>query len=316
VTGAAAGPGPRLRYHPVIRCEGEGYWEVEMKAALSHLLLIVPALACDPGMRRAEAEQAEPKPMVAAAAAKAEQPAVELPLAEKGGSASAGGLTITAHNVLNPERAATEKENYWIQYQVYGEITNDTNETLETVSGRITFHDASGKMLGIDSIGTAVKQDVGDDTPGETIYASVHFVKPGQTVPFHFMRNLAAIKGEVASHELHTRYGEPAADPPDALAVGVKESFEGDQFMRKRMFEGTIRNDGNGGCRAPAFVVAFLDDAGKIASMESWDASDDLQKTLATGETIDFRGGAFVTGDKAWRENAPVKTWVNCQPLY
>lgn len=290
-----------------------------MKAPLSVLLIIVPALACDPGMREAEPEQAEPKPMSAAAASRVEAPAVEFPLAAADSSstkASGGGLTITAHNVINPERAATDKENYWIQYQVYGEITNDTNETLETVSGRITFHDASGKMLGIDSIGTAVKQDVGDSTPGETIYASVHFVKPGQTVPFHFMRNLAAIKGEVASHELHTRGGRPAADPPEAVAVGVKESFEGDQYMRKRMFEGTIRNDGNGGCRSPAFVVAFLDDAGKIASMESWDASDDLQKTIAKGETIDFRGGAFVTGDDAWRENARIKTWVNCQPVY
>src|SRR5687768_13244623 len=103
-----------------------------MKAPLSVLLIIVPALACDPGMREAEAEQAEPKPMSAAAASRVEAPAVEFPLAAAGSSstrASGGGLTITAHNVINPERAATDKENYWIQYQVYGEITNATNET-------------------------------------------------------------------------------------------------------------------------------------------------------------------------------------------
>jgi hypothetical protein len=96
----------------------------------------------------------------------------------------------------------------------------------------------------------------------------------------------------------------------------VKDAIEGDGFAKKRVFSGTIRNDGEGGCRAPAFVVAFLDDAGKIASLDRIDASDDLGKVLGKGESIAFSGRSFVTDESAMRERAPVKTWVDCQPIY
>ena len=44
---------------------------------------------------------------------------------------------------------------------------------------------------------------------------------------------------------------------------------------------------------------------------------DDLQKTLAKGETIAFSGGVYVKGDDmGWRETAKVKTYVDCQPIY
>ena len=229
----------------------------------------------------------------------------------------ANGLSVVTHKVVAPKRTGDPKEDYWTQYQVWGEITNHSSEVMESVSGTITFHDASGAMIGIDSIGTAIKQDFGDASPGETVRGEVHFVQPGQTVPFHFLRNLDAIKGDIASHRLVPRRGTPVSGPsPKGVATDVKERFEGEGFSRKRMFEGTIRNDGEGGCRAPAFVVAFLDDAGKVAHVDSFDASDDLQKILARGETIAFSGGVYVTDENAWREKAAVKTFVNCQPIY
>jgi hypothetical protein len=226
------------------------------------------------------------------------------------------GISIVTHKTIAPKRTGDSKEDYWTQYRVWGEITNHSSEVMEMVTGTITFHDASGAMIGIDSIGTAVKEDVGDTSPGETILASVHFVEPGQTVPFDFTRNLDAIKGEIASHRLYPRSGMPATNPPKGVAVDVSESFEGEDFSRKRMFKGTIRNDGEGSCRAPAFVVAFLDTAGKVAHIDSFDASDDLQKLLAKGESIAFSGGVYVTGEDAWRETARVKTFVDCQPIY
>jgi hypothetical protein len=229
-----------------------------------------------------------------------------------------GGLSVVTHTVIAPARTGNSKEDYWTQYQVWGEITNHSSEVMEAVSGNITFLDASGALIGIESIGTAIKQDFGDASPGETVLGSVHFVQPGQTVPFHFLRNLDAIKGDVASHRLIPRRGTAASGPtPKGVAVDVKERFEGDGFHRRRMFEGTIRNDGEGGCRAPAFVVAFLDDAGKVAHIDSFDATDDLQKMLAKGETIAFSGGVYIKGDDmGWRETAKVKTYVDCQPIY
>jgi hypothetical protein len=225
---------------------------------------------------------------------------------------------VVTHKVIAPARTGDKKEDYWTQYQVWGEITNHSTEVMEAVSGNLTFLDASGALIDIESIGTAVKQDLGDASPGETVFGAVHFVQPGQTVPFHFLRNLDAIKGDVASHRLIPRRGTAADGPtPKGVAVDVKERFDGEGFHRKRMFEGTIRNDGEGGCRAPAFVVAFLDDAGKVADLESFDATDDLQKILAKGETIAFSGGVYIKGDDiAWRETAKVKTYVDCQPIY
>lgn len=262
----------------------------------------------------AVAPRAAAVPAVAAAPAPLAAPDGAAPVAE---GVVANGLSIVTHKVLAPKRTGDSKEDYWTQYQVWGEITNHSSEVMEAVTGTITFHDAAGAMIGIDSIGTAVKQDVGDDSPGETILGSVHFVQPGQTVPFHFMRNLDAIKGDIASHRVTPRRGTPVSGAaPKAVAVDVKERFEGEGFSRKRMFEATIRNDGEGGCRAPSLVVAFLDDAGKIAHVDAFDASDDLQKVLAKGETIAVSGGVYVTGDDAWREKAAVRTFVDCQPIY
>lgn len=240
--------------------------------------------------------------------------AVAAPVAEGG---VVDGLSIVTHTVIAPTRTGDAKEDYWTQYQVWGEITNHSSQVMESVTGNITFYDAAGAPIGIDSIGTAVKADVGDRSPGETVLAEVAYVQPGQTVPFHFMRNLAAIKGEIASHRLVPRRGTPATGPaPKVVAVDVRERVEGDGPSRKRLFEGTIRNDGEGGCRSPSAVLSFHDAAGKVAHIASFDASDDLQKVIGPGETIAFAGSVYVTGDDAWRETATIKTYASCLPIY
>jgi hypothetical protein len=257
-------------------------------------------------------------PTVAGDPAPAAEPAAAPVAAAAAEGAVVGGLSVVTHKVIAPARTGNSKEDYWTQYEVWGEITNHSTEVMEAVSGNLTFLDASGALIGIESIGTAIKQDLGDASPGETVFGAVHFVQPGQTVPFYFLRNLAAIKGDVASHRLIPRRGTAASGPtPRGVAVDVKEGLDGEGFHQRRMFEGTIRNDGEGGCRAPAFVVAFLDDAGKVAHIDSFDATDDLHKTLAKGETIAFSGGVYIKGDDmGWRETAKVKTYVDCQPIY
>jgi hypothetical protein len=266
----------------------------------------------------AAAEAGEPVPAVAAPVpAPAGTPVALGSAAAMAEGAVVDGLSIVTHTVIAPKRTGDSKEDYWTQYQVWGELTNHSSEVMESISGTITFHDAAGAMIGIDSIGTAIKQDFGDTSPGETILAAVSFVQPGQTVPFHFTRNLDAIKGDIASHRVTPRRATRATGPtPKGVAVDVKERFEGEGFHRKRIFEGTIRNDGEGGCRSPEFVAAFLDAAGKVAHVARFDASDDLQQMLAKGESMPFSGGVYVTGDDAWRETAAVKTYVSCRPIY
>lgn len=227
-----------------------------------------------------------------------------------------GSLGFEVHTIIAPERTNNPSEDYWRPYEVYGLITNRSDQIYEMVSGNFTFYDASGRMLGIDSIGTAVKSDAGDTSPGESVYAEVHYIRPGQRVPFHFMRNLSAFDGAIARHVLGPHRVTPTDDPPNGLAVSVTESLEGDEFSRKRVFVGSIRNAGRGGCRSPAFVAAFLDDKGRIAALDSQDASDDLTFVLAAGQSLPFWAAFSVTLDDAWQASAKVLTWVDCEPVY
>ena len=96
-------------------------------------------------------------------------------------SAAPAPVKIELHTTIQPQRTGVREEDYWIQFQAYGLITNTSTETLEAATATITFHDADGDLLAVDSIGTAVKADVGDLTPGETILAEVGFVAPGQS---------------------------------------------------------------------------------------------------------------------------------------
>jgi hypothetical protein len=231
--------------------------------------------------------------------------------------ASAGGLTVSAHAYVNPPRTGTHKEDYWTQLQLWGEITNETSDVLETASARVFFYDTAGKEIGIDSIGTASQKDAGDHEGGERFYAEVRFIEPGGSVPFHFMRNLDAIKGEVASIELRAGTANRASGPvPKPVVVDLVDAVVGEKGLEKRTFKGKIRNDGDGPCRAPDLVLAFRDADGKVASTETLLTGVASSKKLARGETIDFDTRAYVHGDDAWRASAKVELLANCKSNY
>lgn len=287
------------------------------------MVLVAMVAACDPratvgAAATPLAETSRPAPASAAVAA----PVVE-PMAAPSGAKFVdatevvSGISVATHTVISPPRTGDKKEDYWTQYMVYGEITNHSTKVFESMSAQLTFHGKDGAMLGVESIGTLSAQDAGDFTPGESIYAEVHFVQPGQTVPFFFTRNLAAVDGDIAFHKLYPKRAMVADDPPHAVALDVVDGTNGKaDFERKRTFSGTIRNDGEGGCRYPEYVVAFRDAAGKIASIDRFQATDDLKQVLAKGESLPFAGGVYVSGENAWRETAKVEGFVDCQPIY
>jgi len=266
--------------------------------------LTLGALACDPSSS------------TTAAAALPTNAAAPPSGATSVDSAEAHGMVVATHTVVSPRRTGDAKEDYWTQYMVFGEMTNRSDAVLESMSAQMTFHGADGKMLGVESIGTLSAQDAGDFTPGESVHAEVHFVQPGQSVPFFFTRNLAAIDGDVAFHQLAPKRAIVADRPPAPVVVDLVDRMNGkDGPERKRTFTGTIRNDGEGGCRAPQYVVALRDTAGKIASVERFYTTDDLQKVLAKGESIAFAVSVYTEGDTAWREAAKAEGFVDCQPI-
>lgn len=243
------------------------------------------------------------------------------------GMVSANELEVVEHTVSVPPRGKDDKENYWLQYQIWGEMKNHSKETVRDIVADVTFYDASGRMLDIHSIGTASKQDVGDHTPGETVRSEVHDVAPGASVPFHFMRNLAAIRGVPASHKITLRPARVATHPTRGVAVGVREQVadmsnpalpQSHLVSRMRAFEGAIKNEGASGCRDPKLVVAFLSPEGKIKELHSFDARNDQNYKLvvAPGESVPFKGAVYASFDDAWRESAPVKRYVDCEEPY
>ncbi len=230
---------------------------------------------------------------------------------------SAHGVTVSAHTYVNPPRTGVKKHDYWTQLQVWGEITNETTDVLETASARIFFYDAAGKEIGVDSIGTASQKDAGDFGGGERFYADVGFIAPGASVPFHFMRNLDAIKGEVAAIELRARSAQRASGPvPKAVVVDLDDQVVGDKGLQKRTFKGKIRNDGDGPCRAPDLVLVFRDADGKIASVETLLTGVSSNDKLGRGDAIEFDTRAYVYGDDAWRATAKVESFASCKAIY
>lgn len=232
-------------------------------------------------------------------------------------SGVANGLSVRVHRYVDPPRSGKADDDYWTQFQAWGEITNESQETFESVSARIVFFDGSGKIIGTNSIASAAQEDAGDHAAGENVLGEVGFVAPGESIPFHYMRNLKAIEGEVASFEIYPRRGIVASDsPPKGVAVDVRDALEGEPGLQVRTLSGTIRNDGTGGCRDPYFVVAVLDPQGRIGAVESMMAQDDTRKVLANGESIAFSGRIHLYDDNAWKTSAKLRTWVDCKPTY
>jgi hypothetical protein len=235
----------------------------------------------------------------------------------------ASELEIVEHTVSLPPRGADDKEDYWIQFQIWGEMRNRSTRTVRVIAADITYHDAAGNMIPLDSIGTAVKADHGDTSPGETFYSEVHDIPPGGSAPFHYMRNLAAIRGKIASHKLALRPATAVDGATAGVLVGAKEwagdmknpSLPGSQAVsRMRAFEGSIRNDGKTGCKDPRLVVGLLSPAGKIVELHTFDAKPDgnLGLVVKPGASVPVKGAVHVSFDDTWREKAAAKTWIDC----
>jgi hypothetical protein len=238
----------------------------------------------------------------------------------------AGELEIVEHTVVQPDRGKDDKENYWLQLQIWGEMRNHSRRTVRGITADVTYFDAAGKPIEIQSIGTAAKKDAGDTTPGDRIDAAVHFVPPGASVPFHYTRNLAAIRGVVASHKLTLRAARAVDEAPVGVVTGLRESVAettnpalpgSTTVARRRAFTGAIRNDGRTGCRDPKLVVAFLSPAGKLRDVRSFDAAIGgaaAKLVVAPGTSAPVSGAVTAAHDVAWRESAPVRTFVDCAP--
>ena len=235
----------------------------------------------------------------------------------------ASEIEIVEHTAIQPARSGNDDEDAFRHMHVFGEMKNHSARTVRILSADVTFFDAGGKAVQVDSIGAAVKRDLHDNSPGDTVYSEVHQIPPGGTAPFHYIRNLKAIRGDAASHRLTPRPARTVADPAVGVAVGVRDTVaemtnpalpNSTVHGRMRAFEGALRNVGKTGCRDPKYVVALLAPDGKIREVHAFDArvNDNQSLVVAPREEVRFKGAVWVEAENAWRESAGVKSWVDC----
>lgn len=264
--------------------------------------------------RGGDVPSASPGPRAAQGGVRAAEP--------KGGGAGkvpAAALRYVEAKVSVDVATGRKGEDAFLYFRLWGHFENASTETVEDIVADIRYFDSSGKELGVDSILTGVKKDVGDASPGEPIRGAISFVPPGGSVPVTHIRSLDKLGGTYASHTVTLRPAwiagaAPAGvleGPTDVVAEVANENLQGASPLEHRVVAGTLRNTGKAACASPGLVVGFYDAAGKLADVREDDAKVDV---LEPGKSAPVKVFTLVGFSDAWKAKAPIKTWVRCSP--
>jgi hypothetical protein len=236
-----------------------------------------------------------------------------------GASIPASELEYTEMKVSVDKAEGDASKDAFNYFRVWGEFKNKSSKWAEAITGDIRYYDASGKELGIDSIGTAVKKDVGDSSPGEPVRGESMYIAPGATVPVHHIRSLNKLGGTYASHKITLRPARVAAAHPDVVLEGLSdtvanvanEALAGASPKDHRVVGGTLKNNGSLACRGPGLLVGFYDENGKLADIKSGDAKVGGDE-LAPGASAPVKVFTLVGFGDAWKQKARIQTWTRC----
>lgn len=204
-------------------------------------------------------------------------------------------------------------------FRVWGEVRNKSGSWVERIEGDIRYYGADGKELGIDSIRTGVKRDLGDDSPGETIRSDVTYIPPGGVVPLHHIRSLNKLKGTYASYKITFRPSRIATSYPDVSLESLKDevanvanpALPNSTPKDHRVVSATLRNKGTAACRNPGIIVGYYQN-GKLSDLAQ--SGIRAASDLDPGNTTNLQVFSLVGFDEAWRSTATVKTWARCDP--
>lgn len=140
-----------------------------------------------------------------------------------GDSVAPSELEFVEHKVQVDKAEGDPKKDAFNYFRVWGEVKNKSSKWVESIRGDIRYFDASGKELGIDSISSAMKEDLGDKSPGERVGSDVLYIAPGAVVPLHHIRSLNKIGGTYASYKIAFRPSRVATKYPDIAVEEMKD---------------------------------------------------------------------------------------------
>lgn len=185
---------------------------------------------------------------------------------------------------------------------ITGVVRNTTQNWVCAPRIDAEFFDASGKPLGVQSVLTAAKQDAGlDDLDG--VYAERIFVPPGEIAVFHYLRDVAKLRGGTAArHRLRASAGEC---PPQRTTIQVENlgsERDADGYYRLR---GTLKNTGKANCRSPRAVIGLYQGDGKVILAREETPDEMFQKQLGPGKSVRFEfrtteNVAQITRSQVW----------------
>ncbi|MCC6898115.1 MAG: hypothetical protein IT377_04030 [Polyangiaceae bacterium] len=259
--------------------------------------LLLALLACKGGSR-AEGTAAAPASTTASRAdSKAESADRAAGAAVPASSSSKGGtLALT----VIEGRSGLEDTGF---LHIIGEIRNDTTKWIESPKVAVLLFDAQGKPIGVDSIAAA-------EGFGESALGMRHNVPPGETSPFHYIRDIKKLARPYASHKLEPR-AFPADSSFNATVADVKTDKETIGKTEYWRTTGTVKNAGKP-CSNPAAVIAFYDANGKIVDTRSGLTEWDVKKAWPAGASLPFKTGPV---ENKWGF-ASSKVWGDCHEPY
>jgi hypothetical protein len=223
----------------------------------------------------------------------AQDPANDSVPVSAGASATTGNVPLT----VVEGRSGIEDTGF---LHITGLIKNDSSRWISFARVDIQLFDADGKPIGVDSIAAA-------EGRGERAYAIRDNTPPGESNPFHYVRDVKKLARPYASHKLvaHAIYSDGKTH---ATVEGVKIDKEHVGKIEYLRVSGTIKNTGNE-CRYPKAVLAYFDASGKLyAALEGVDQWD-VKTPFTPGATAAFSTGPLETKDIV----KDVKVWGDCR---
>jgi hypothetical protein len=210
-------------------------------------------------------------------------------------------------------RAIVDPETGFVK--IAGEVRNHTGGWVESVRIDIDYLDAQGESLRVDSIATAVAEDMGQKDALDFTYASRHFVPPGEVSPFFYLREAKKIGGRFATYRLAASARRLSASEAPRVVIEKFSTQRNDDGWH--VARGFIKNVGSVGCRAPEVVVAVYRADGKLSRALKEEASQaeaeggNFNRILAPGESVEF---AFKIGEEEGESTPRFQAFADCGP--
>lgn len=213
------------------------------------------------------------------------------PAASPGNAGRAPASAVDASKLRVAEgKAGLDPETGYLH--ILGTVTNDTGAPVESVKVTLDLFDASGAPIDVSGWHKVAQQEAhaGDK---EHARGEVYYLLPGESTPYHYIRDPAKMKGKYARHTLTVSALPGGSRPPTARVDGpTTQKVEGgfDEVTLKGTFV-----VGASPCRSPKAFFGFYEGE-KLVSLVSphKNALDDhFQKSVAAGTKIPFQGKSF-----------------------